>query len=36
MLKLGYFDDESFDNSNWEIKKSDYVGSLRFDSFYSM
>ncbi len=33
MLKLGYFDDESFDNSNWEIKKSDYVGSLRFDSF---
>lgn len=33
MLKLGHFDDESFKNSHWEIKKSDYVGSLRFDSF---
>ena len=33
LLKLGYFEDESFKNSDWKIKKSDYVGSLRFDSF---
>ena len=33
LLKLGYFEDDSFKNSDWNIKKSDYVGSLRFDSF---
>ena len=33
LLKLGYFEDDSFRNSNWNINKSDYVGSLRFDNF---
>jgi hypothetical protein len=33
LLKLGYFEDDSFQNSNWKINKSDYVGSLRFDNF---
>ena len=33
LLKLGYFEDDSFKNSDWKINKSDYVGSLRFDNF---